>query len=351
MSPARRFAAPLALAVVAACRDSTAPPPAEDSPFAAPIRGTPMADVFYGAYIDNDPGTGARDWACGGKAYDGHTGIDILLRNFRVQDEGVPAIAAAEGTVLRVIDGLPDRNTAWDNAAGYGNHVEISHPGGLSTIYGHLRRGSVAVTRGQKVARGAVLGLVGSSGRSNWPHLHFEVRGGGAVIDPFTGPCSSTGSLWEDQLAYQDAFMVTDAGLTELRAPQAALLERPPTLPGFPLNAAGFRFWLQVANQPAATIRFEVRAPGGALRDSVVLQVGASFSMRFLVLDVPVSGVLTEAGAWEIRTYQNGQLIRTEPFTLLPAAAPAAGAPGAASVSGTSRLVAQVLDQAPGAHP
>lgn len=350
MFAARFFGAALALAMLGGCRDSTAPP-MEDPALSAPIVGTPMADVFYGAYIDHDPGSGAQDWACGIKSYDGHRGIDILLRNFRVQDEGVPVIAAADGIVASISDGLSDRNTSWNDGDGLGNYVEISHPGGLSTRYGHLRRGSIAVTRGESVERGAHLGLVGSSGMSNWPHLHFEVRKDGVAVEPFAGACSPAESLWADQLAYQDAFMVTDAGLTDQPTTRAVLLERPPTVRAFPLDADGFRFWLQAANLPAATIRFELRGPGGAHPDAVQLQVDSAFSMRYLVLNVPVRGELTEPGAWEIQTYQDGQLIWTEPFTLLPAAA--ADAAGTSSLRGKSTLGVQVLDQAParaGAH-
>lgn len=354
MSAARRFGAPLALAFLAACTESTAPPAGEGAvAFAAPITGTPMADVFYGAYIDHDPGNGVRDWACGGKTYDGHGGIDILLRNFRVQDDGVPAIAAADGVVAGISDGHPDRNTTWD-IAGYGNYVEISHPGGVSTIYGHLRRGSIAVTQGERVEQGAVLGLVGSSGKSNWPHLHFEVRRDGVRVEPFMGACSSTTeSLWAEQLVYQDSFMVTDAGLTDQQVTQAVLLERPPTIRDYRLDVPGFKFWLQVANQRPGTIRFELRAPGGATSDVVLLPVGASFSMRYLLLNVPVHGVRTEAGTWEIQAYQDDKLIWTEPFTLLPAAG-SDGPAATPSLSGTPRLTVQVLDQAPpgaGAHP
>jgi hypothetical protein len=344
MSATRCFGAALALAALAGCRDSTGAPP-EEPAFSAPIVGAPMADVFYGAYVDHDPGSGARDWACGGKAYDGHRGVDILLRNFRVQDEGVPVLAAADGVVAQTADGLPDRSTTWENGGGLGNHVEISHPGGLVTRYGHLRTGSVLVTPGQQVARGARLGLVGSSGVSNWPHLHFEVRRDGVAVEPFAGECSQAESLWADQLAYQDEFMVTDAGVTDQPVNQALLLERPPTVAVHSLDAPGFRFWLQTANQPAATVRFELRAPGGALRDALQLQVGPAFSMRYLVLNVPVSGVLTEAGAWEIRAYQNGQRIWTEPFTLRPAAA--ADAAGSPSLRDAPGFGVQVLDQVP----
>lgn len=169
-------------------------------------------------------------------------------------------------------------------------------------------------------------------------------------MDPFAGGCSAQESRWASQLAYQDAFMVMDAGLTDQPVTLAALLERPPTLAAFPLNSAGFRLWIQTVNQRASTVRYEVRAPGGALRQTVEQQVGASMSTRYLVLNVAVSGALTEPGAWEIRTYQDGQLIWTQPFTLLPAAA--ADAAGT-SVQATSALRVQVLDQAPeaGAHP
>jgi hypothetical protein len=198
------------------------------------------------------------------------------------------------------------------------------------------------------VVRGTRLGLVGSSGVSNWPHLHFEVRRDGVAVEPFAGECSTENSLWVDQLAYQDEFMVTDAGLTDQPATRALLLERPPTVSVHSLDAPDFRFWLQTANQRASTVRFELRAPGGARRDLAQLQVGATFSMRYLVLNVPVSGVLTEAGAWEIHAYQDGQLIWTEPFLLRPpAAADAAGAAGAPSLRGPSSLGVQVLDQAP----
>jgi hypothetical protein len=349
MSAARFFSAACTVAVLAACRESTGPP--ADPAFDAPIVGTPMEDVFYGAYIDHDPASSVRDWACGIKAYDGHTGVDILLRNFRVQDEGVPVIAAADGTVASTGDGLPDRSTTWDSD-GLGNYVTISHPGGLTTRYGHLRRGSISVTPGERVRRGARLGLVGSSGKSNWPHLHFDVRRDGAVVEPFSGACSPAESLWADQLAYQNAFMVTDAGVTDQPATRAVLLERPPTLAAFPLDATGFRFWLQVANQPEATVRFEVRAPSGARPHAVELRVDSAFSMRYLALDVPVRGTLTEAGAWEIQTFQDGQLIWTQPFTLLPAAAmDAAGAPYPRV---RSTFDVRVLDQTPpgtGAHP
>lgn len=103
-----------------------------------------------------DPFTGGRDY---------HAGLDISA------DKGKPVRATADGTI---------------NEAGYsgnyGNMVLVSHRFGLSTRYGHLSR--LAVSRGQTVRRGDVIGYVGSTGRSTSPHLHYEVLLNGQAINP-----------------------------------------------------------------------------------------------------------------------------------------------------------------------
>jgi murein DD-endopeptidase MepM/ murein hydrolase activator NlpD len=70
-------------------------------------------------------------------------------------------------------------------AGGYGNLVSIAHGGGVRTLYAHLS--SITVRRGQRVATGALVGRVGSTGLSTGPHLHFELRLRGGAIDPATG--------------------------------------------------------------------------------------------------------------------------------------------------------------------
>ena len=65
---------------------------------------------------------------------------------------------------------------------GYGNFIEVRHPNGMSTLYGHLSR--IDVANGDAVAPGQRIGLVGSTGYSTGPHLHFEVRRGGAQVNP-----------------------------------------------------------------------------------------------------------------------------------------------------------------------
>src|SRR3712207_1611915 len=96
---------------------------------------------------------------------------------------GQEAIAAADGTVVKVIDGLPEQvpgvfpeNISLDQADG--NSVILDIGGGNYALYAHFQPGSVRVKEGEQVKRGEMLGLVGSSGNSLAPHLHFHVMDG-----------------------------------------------------------------------------------------------------------------------------------------------------------------------------
>lgn len=80
---------------------------------------------------------------------------------------GSPILAAASGVVTKSYAG------GW--GGGYGNYIKIQHPNGVVTLYAHLSKNKV--WKGQKVVKGQVIGLMGSTGRSTGSHLHFEVRG------------------------------------------------------------------------------------------------------------------------------------------------------------------------------
>ncbi len=140
--------------------------------------------------------------------YDEHRGSDFILDGgFDAMDAGsVEVVAAADGVVISVADGNYDRCRAegtevtCDGFDMVANHVILEHQGRLVTKYWHLKSGSVAVEVGQQVACGDVLGLVGSSGFSSMPHLHFQVESDeGIFYDPYAGPYSQDVSLWEDQ--------------------------------------------------------------------------------------------------------------------------------------------------------
>jgi murein DD-endopeptidase MepM/ murein hydrolase activator NlpD len=94
-----------------------------------------------------------------------HKGLDIAAAY------GSPIYAAMDGVVA-----LAGRN------GGYGNFVKLMHGGGMATGYGHMSR--IAVRPGTRVARGQVIGYVGSTGMSTGPHLHYELWKNGVAINP-----------------------------------------------------------------------------------------------------------------------------------------------------------------------
>jgi len=128
---------------------------AEATPAGRPIRSGWQSSA-YGARID--PITGERAW---------HEGADFAGR------AGSDILAVASGVV------------SWSGyRSGYGTMVEVSHGDGLSTRYAHNQRNVVEV--GDLVRRGDVIALMGSSGRSTGPHVHFEVFKHGRAVDPAT---------------------------------------------------------------------------------------------------------------------------------------------------------------------
>lgn len=140
-------------------------------------------------YVDAEPGVGAKDFKCGPLAYDNHQGTDFRLRNRAEIEKGYSAIATAPGVVVSVINDQPDHGfaNAQDDPFGCGNAVMIDHGAGWVSQYCHLAQGSVSVARGQSVREGTPLGKIGSSGGTDFPHLHYAIRRFAAVINPFTG--------------------------------------------------------------------------------------------------------------------------------------------------------------------
>jgi len=110
-------------------------------------------------------GFGGRDIGAG---YEDHPGVDIGV------PEGTPIRAAASGTVIL--------QQSEAESGGYGNFTCIDHGGGLSTCYAH--QSAFAVSAGESVGQGEIIGYVGNTGYSTGAHLHFEVRIYGQVTDP-----------------------------------------------------------------------------------------------------------------------------------------------------------------------
>ena len=109
-----------------------------------------------------------------------HTGDALVNDNYLA--EGVDALAVANGRVVAVKDSIPENVPGVNSRAVPitletvgGNHVIIDIGGGYFAFYAHLKPGSIRVREGQRVRRGEVIGLVGNSGNSTEPHLHFHV--------------------------------------------------------------------------------------------------------------------------------------------------------------------------------
>jgi Peptidase family M23 len=168
---------------------------------------------FIQQYPDLAAGPDVADPWCGGASYDGHDGTDIRVLSMQDVAAGVPVIAAADGVVRGVRDGVPDRLVASEvdrqavATIECGNGVVLDNGEGFETQYCHMREGSVVVSQGQSVTRGEVLGFVGASGLAQFPHVHLSVRKDGIKLDPFTGRAltegcgmasgAGTASLWD----------------------------------------------------------------------------------------------------------------------------------------------------------
>lgn len=168
-------------------------------------------------YVDQDMAApdALLDYACGERTYDldngfNHNGIDYFNFPFSwltMQQDGTAVVAAADGTIIEKVDGEPDMSCAFsDNADA--NVIVLEHDDGSITIYAHLKKGSTTSKGvGDTVEQGDYLGIIGSSGFSDGPHLHFGVMdSGGNLIEPHQGACNSLNndSWWEDQEEYYE---------------------------------------------------------------------------------------------------------------------------------------------------
>lgn len=126
-------------------------------PAIQPVRNEDLTRMASGYGFRTDPFTKARKM---------HFGMDFTA------PRGTPVYASGDGRVTR----------ADNNSSGYGNHIRIDHGFGYQSLYGHLYKYNVR--QGQKVKRGDLIGFVGSTGRSEAPHLHYEIFKDNERINP-----------------------------------------------------------------------------------------------------------------------------------------------------------------------
>jgi hypothetical protein len=143
--------------------------------------------------VDLDPTSSITDYSCGVATYDKHKGTDIAIMDADVMRQGVEVFASAAGIVkgtrnnMRDIDFNMGGGAASVQGKECGNGVVIDHGSGWTTQYCHMLRESVSVNTGDRVETGQTLGLIGLSGKTEFPHLHIQVKYNEQVVDPFAG--------------------------------------------------------------------------------------------------------------------------------------------------------------------
>jgi len=173
------------------------------------------------------------DYNCGTATYDttngyNHQGLDVYTWPFSwklMDDDAVEIISAAAGQIVFKSDGEFDRSCDFNTTTPW-NAVYVQHSDGSVAVYGHMKNGSTTSKNvGDMVAEGEYLGVVGSSGVSTGPHLHFEVYEGvvngvlTGLIDPYSGSCNSmnANSWWANQKPYVNPKI--NAALTHSQIP------------------------------------------------------------------------------------------------------------------------------------
>lgn len=258
------------------------PAAAQDFRLGLPIDCRLGQDCYIQQYVDHDPTAGAKDPFCGPLSYDRHKGTDFAVPTLRDLEPGVDVIASADGRVIGLRDGMKDALFDPEDAneiAGRecGNGVVLDHGDGWQTQYCHLEKGSVQVSKNQIVQAGAVLGRVGLSGRTQFPHVHLSVRKDGAVVDPFAPngvhscetPPSET--LWTTEPLVQMGG-VLDVGFADqlpeymdVKAGTAAAAFVSKSAPA--LVAFGFVF----GGRAGDVMRIEIEGPNGSFAQQDIL--------------------------------------------------------------------------------
>ncbi len=191
-------------------------------PFIWPVKkssGAAYNEVWsISNYVDHNSAypNQLQDYNCGTRTYDtssgyNHAGIDIFTWPFgwyQMDHNEAEVIAAAPGVIIAKSNGNYDRNCAFNSSTW--NAVYVQHIDGSVAWYGHLKNNSLtSKSIGQAVNAGEYLGVVGSSGNSTGPHLHFEVyNSSNQLVDPYQGACntwpSATQSWWQVQKNYNN---------------------------------------------------------------------------------------------------------------------------------------------------
>jgi murein DD-endopeptidase MepM/ murein hydrolase activator NlpD len=277
-------------------------------------------------YYDANFGGEPRDYRCGKHTYHGHSGVDFAIRDRAAMDGGVPVLAVAAGTVFMARDTEKDglwlgggKDEVLAARRECGNRVVLDLGGGWFADYCHLRAGSVAVKKGDRIAAGQRLGLVGLSGMTEYPHVHLGVmrlvpgKPEGEGIDPFTGKtsaaaCNTGGNpVFAEPIGYQRSSLFA-AGFAD-HTPSAAELRNDARSPAsLPLSVPVLHQWVGLfAAEPGTSVAIRLLAPDGGVLGEAKANVERNQALA--VFSLPRRA---PAGGWRPGTYR-GEIVVTPP--------------------------------------
>ncbi|HTS22729.1 MAG TPA: peptidoglycan DD-metalloendopeptidase family protein [Casimicrobiaceae bacterium] len=241
-------------------------------------------------YVDHNPAYPGQvlDYNCGDRTYDqedgyNHQGTDITAYPFawrKMDDDEAIVVAAAPGIILSKMDGQYDRSCVLADQPW--NAVYVMHADGSVAWYGHLKSGSLTSKNdGDWVQAGEFLGVMGSSGDSTGPHLHFELYDAdGNLVDPFAGACNNFNSSawWAEQRPYNepaiDLVMTGDAPIDFSPCPTPEVEHRSSYFqPGQTVYLTGF-FTDQIQ---ADSVVFTVFTPDGSVFATTTIPSNAAY--------------------------------------------------------------------------
>lgn len=260
-------------------------------------------DCYINHYVDRDPSPGFKDFTGGRLSYDAHKGTDIAISTYARMRSKVAVLAAADGNVINVRDGEKDR---FRHEGGYpegkecGNGIVIKHQGGYKTQYCHLLEGSVKVAPGQQVKAGDILGYVGSSGNSDFPHLHIQLYANDKIVDPFDP------NLWVSPIPYKP-FGLIDMGMDIKTLKMKDVLDVAPRRLSFTLEDPLMVAWVRIFGvQAEDQQRFTFYQPNGKIyRSPVVKKFTKPFKEWFAFAGYHIAGRMKPSlqGQWKV-TYE-----------------------------------------------
>lgn len=321
---------------------TTGAPVASDAPDEGPslqwpVDCTPGSDCWVARYVDRGNQDGSLDYRCGQRTQDKHNGTDIVLPSMADMERGVAVRAAARGRVLAVRDGMPDIVVTDERREkilkqGCGNIIILGHANGWRTRYCHLKKDSLLVKKGDRVDAGQAIALVGLSGLTEFPHLHFMVhRNDGAEIlryvDPFDGgtfeddQCNvspeNTSAFWAMTVPYQPSAVMPPV-IDTVRRTRKTMWEPQPTT----LSTNSLMLIVQARGFHALEgdeWRIRLMDPNGQIRvnRTITQRISRQLIEAFAGLRIPANGFAEGRWAASVELMRGGRTIGRQTTTVL----------------------------------